>query len=292
MRLVTIYVVLGSLTISIAAQDAETPQETEAKPYEPAKQELIIDQRLAESLPADQIQWLGEGDSAFLARSMPDETGSPLGTVLIVTSPGKTIDSPGYVRRALSYFPTVSWNAVVISAGDLDFAGPVVKIPEGSETASGEESAPAELMVVDENDWYQQQQQANQSKLVARISAAAGIIPDADKGYILVIAGASAALALDAISNRQLTPTAVVLLDINHPVLSYRNALTNDLSEITTPMLDIYQPLEGELAQKRSVLSRKPTYEQRMIPGVNPDYLGVEDILLRSIRGWLKRIMK
>ena len=292
MRLVAIYVLWGSFTLSVAAQDAETPQETEAQPYKPVKQELVIDQRLAESLPADQIQWLGEGESAFLARSMPDETGNALGTILIVPAPGKTIDSPGYVRRALNYFPDVSWNAVVISAGDLDFSAPEVSLPDSSVPASTEESETVEPMVADETEWYQQQQQANQSKLVSRITAAAGIIPDSDKGYVLVISGASASLTLDAISQQQLNPTAVVLLDINHPVLLYRNALTNDLTDINIPILDIYQPLENELAEKRSSLGRKVTYEQRMIPGVNPDYQGAEDILLRSIRGWLKRIMK
>ncbi len=297
MRFAFIMIVLCTLIPTISAEEVETAEQPEVEPYQPEKQELVIDKRLAEILPATEIKWLGEGEDRFLARSRVDETGNSSGNILIVPAPGRTIDSPGYVRRAVDYYPTVGWHIMVISTGDLDFSAPVVRIPDSNpatDTTAEESANPAapEPMIVDETDWYQQQQEQNQQKLVTRISTAVQALAEPEKGYVLVAAQASAALLIDAIKERQITPAAIVMIDLNHPVLRYQELLSQELGDMTIPTLDIYQPLEKQHADARNGLQRKAHYQQRMIPGVNPDYVGVEDILLRSIRGWLRRIMK
>ena len=297
MRKITLLILTIGLTLNLSAQDAA--EEQQAEPYVPEKQESVIDQQLFETLPEWQIKWLGEGDNRFLARSKVSESGPAIGNILILPAPGKTVDSRGYVRRAFEYFPTVSWNVMAVSTGDLSFAGPIVKMPEAGTaettattgTANEATETALEPMVVPEQEWYEEQQKTNQDKVINRMLAAEKVLPEPQVGYVLIASKASASLLMNAIKEQQINPKALVLIDIDHPVMMYRNQLVNQLRDVSQPVLDIYQPMSRELAELRKPLARSPTYQQRMIPAVDADYLGNEDILLRSIRGWLLKTM-
>lgn len=303
---------LSSLFVfSLAAQEPETPtEEPKPEPYQPKPQDIVIGEQFEQLLPAAQLKWVGDNDARFLVRSKTDETGQALGTIVIVPGPGKTIDNAGYVRRALEYFPTVSWHVMVIPSGDLDFTGPDVKMPETSstadsntganaeentadsaESASGDTSKP-EPMIMPADQWYSDQQKNNLEMLTARVNLALSNLPEPQKGYVLVTASGSAGVLVSAVAAGQLTPNAVVLVDVEHPVIAKRDQMNQDIVNLTMPVLDLYQPLERKQAELRAPNSRKPTYKQTMIPAVNSDYVGVEDLLLRTVRGWLRKQMK
>lgn len=295
------------LVFSLTAQEPETqPEQPKPEPYQPMPQDIVIGEQFEQLLPAAEIQWLGDGDTRFLVRSKPDQTGQALGNIVIVSGPGKTIDNAGYVRRALEYFPTVSWNVTVVPAGDLDFTGPDIAIPETSltnEVTTEESSAKAadsasnipskpEPTLIPAEQWYAEQQENNLEALNRRVNLALRNLPEPEKNYVLISASSSAGLLVTAVASGQLTPSAIVLVDIQHPVISKRAQMMSDIASLTMPVLDLYQPLQRKQAELRAPNSRITTYRQTMIPAVNSDYVGVEDLLLRTIRGWLRKQIK
>ena len=287
---------------AVNAQEPEQiTEEPKPEPYQPKPQDLIIGERLERFLPASEVKWLGSEDARYLIRMKLDETGQALGNIVVVPAPGKTIDNDGYVRAAVNYFPTVGWHTLIVPAGELDFSGPDVKQPEKSVTetadsADSENTASSamsvEPVIMPEDEWYQAQQQTNLTSLVARLTTAMNEMADAQGGSVIVSASGSASLIVSAIVAGDLNPSALVLLDLEHPVLSQRDALMTDLAALNIPVLDLYQPLNRDAALKRQLLTRKANYRQSIIPAVNPDYVGVEGLVLRTIRGWLSKLPK
>ena len=288
--------------VSISAQEPEQPVEKpKPDPYVPQPQDIVIGEQLETLLPASEVKWLGDGDNRYLARSKTAETGQAMGNILLLPGPGKTINSAGYVRQAMAYYPTVSWHTMAIPAGPLEFSGPEVEIPETTKPVAqdaaeaptdgaepGTKPPKPEPVLKPEGAWYDAQQKANMALITARVKQASEQLPESQKGYVVITASASAGLLVSAIAAGDINPKALVILDIEHPVRTHQDKMMVDLAALSIPILDLYQPLNEAAAKKRQPLARKANYRQTMIPTVSADYVGVEDLLQRTIRGWLK----
>ena len=173
---------------------------------------------------------------------------------------------------------------------------PEKSVTETADSADSEDTASSamsvEPVIMPEDEWYQAQQQSNLTSLVARLTTAMNEMADAQGGSVIVSASGSASLIVSAIVAGDLNPSALVLLDLEHPVLSQRDALMTDLAALNILVLELYQPLNRDAALKRQPLTRKANYRQAIIPAVNPDYVGVEGLVLRTIRGWLSKLPK
>lgn len=295
-RLNTGLIIIGLVWSSILAAEEQPDSTTEPTPEPPVDLNAQRDQELADSLPPGQVKWIESGDGKFLALFNPDQTGNPRGSVMMVPAPGDTIQTPGVMTEAVNYFPSVAWHFMAVHAVDLSFQGPQPELPlkEPSTTTAEQntESVAAveiEVVLPDEQDWYQKQFKANQQTLVSRLAAAEQELLRNDKGYVLVVTSHSGSLVLEAIKDKMLKPKGLVLIDINYPVLSVRQQLTKNLAELPIPVLDIYSVVSRQLAEQRHELNRFPGYEQRMLPVTGRDFRGSEYLLLRTIRGWLKR---
>ena len=302
-RAICLLLLLGSLPV-LAQEDTDAQQavETKAEPEAKVDRNRERDEALANQIPPDQVKWLASGDSEFLVRFKSEETGQPLGSLMMVSTPMQTILDPGLMTEAVDYFPTVSWHVMAVHPVDISFADQAVVAEAEPPTAtepgdeSSDDSEPTNDTTnatvpeqVSDKEWYEKQHKENEKLLIDRLAISERELLRNERGYVLVVSSYSASLVLTGIKEQKIKPRAVILLDINHPVKLIQQQLVSNLKDIPIPVLDIYHSGSMQLANLRKPLSKNRLYTQRFIPGVSADFKGSEMLLMRTIRGWLKK---
>jgi len=299
-------------TVSILAAEEEPAKEevTEAEkaeplpPVEPAG--LRNDRAIAEQIGDSEAKWLKAGETEFLGIYNPDSSGNVLGSVLIIPAPGNSPLVSGVLPKLATELASKGWNTLAITLPELNFSGPAPTFAEEKATTTAEstdtdESATEETAATekaaedneaampDPEKWYADQQTKNMEKLLLRLLAAEAEILKQNPKYVLLAQGASAELALELISSNVIKASALVTLNIEHPVYQRSTNIPVNLAKIKIPVLDIYNVTDKVAAAKRKTRQKEPGYRQLYIPGTDNNYLGSEKLLLKRVRGWLSK---
>ncbi|MBT8448523.1 MAG: alpha/beta hydrolase family protein, partial [Gammaproteobacteria bacterium] len=251
-------------------------------------EQLQREQQLATQIRQGAAKWLNDGSAEFLSlycASLIETKGS----LLWLTAPNQTLLTPGVVRQACDYFPNIGWQTLTISPVGLDFSLPQMVADQA--TAASEDSSAtssqSKLVLAERTAWYEAQEKSNHEFLMKRLVPAEKELLAANKGYVLVAISASASIALEAINKQQLSPVAVVVLNISHPKDPQQKQIIEQLNELSMPVLDIYHVNARDLAEKRNRTIRGSNYRQILIPAMRDDFLGVETQVMRRIEDWL-----
>lgn len=307
-----IFVLLASLSClfsatGIMAAEQDTQEEQNAQPEEviPLEPEhLRRDRALAEQVEDAEVKWLLEGDKQFLGIFKQDISDNTLGSVLMLPPPGDSPLTPALLPQLALTLSTAGWNSLAISLPEMDFSAPKPAFPEaasvpvkepadsGTEESSEtpvSQPATALIAIPEPEKWYSEQQTLNMEKLLERMMAAEAELLASGKQYILMAQGISSELVLELISNGAIKPAGLIILDIQHPNRQRWLSIPKNLAAIDIPVLDIYKLTDTDAATKRKLLNKSPDYRQLPLPLKGDNFLGSEKLLIKQIRGWLKR---
>jgi len=267
-------ILITNVTITAAeneySEDAST-ETTKVKPVEPPS--LRNDRILAEQLGDSQAKWLTAGDTEFLGIFNPDTSGMPIGSLLILPTPGQSAKSPGILTQLIDELSSKGWHTLGISLPAFDFSAP-----------SPVESQP---VLPESNKWYADQETKNMAKLLERIMAAEGELLAKGGKYVILAQGATAELVLELISSQVIKPSALITLNLQHPIKQRVSLIKKNLAAVKIPILDIYNLSNKNIAKNRKL--NVDYYHQIAIPGSGIDFRGSELLVIKRIRGWLKK---
>ncbi len=253
--------IIGTLVFS-SAQGGKTSD---------LEQEKLIAERLTERVKLGEPVWLKLGEQEIF--SLYTEQNSLLearGVLIILHSMGGHPDWPDVITHLRTAFPQQGWSTLSIQLPILAAEDPI--------EAYGETSREVGL----------------------RLKAAVEFLKGKDYENI-VVAGYSfgAATAVQYLAGEKSDVKGLVGISMMaQPFLSPRLLLLDELAKLKTPVLDIYGSLDRdsiiEAAPDRRLSARKAEnvyYKQIQIDGADHRYSGVEDVLIKRIRGWMDSLI-
>lgn len=268
-------------------------QHKAAEPDNKTSDRLFQEQHIAEQITQGQPVWLSDGSREFLTHDCP-AIGNNQGGLLWVAAPNQTVLSPGIMANMCQYFSSRGWHSLAVSPGDLDFSRPQIIATQSStnvaDTANSSTKEAQATVLANQKLWYEQQAKNNADQFLKRLRPAEQQLAATQSNYVLVVVSESATLALEAVNKAQLQPAAMVLLDVRHPKDPQQVGIIEQLQQLTMPILDIYHVNAKQAAAQRRRMITQTSYSQRLIPGVDNDFRGVEQQVLHRIETWLKKL--
>lgn len=219
-------------------------------------------------LPGEVVQLQAQGES-FVGLYGEPLSDQPQGAVILLHHMGGHADWPQVIRPIRTQLPGSGWATLSIQM-------PLI--------------SPGEPLA----DYGKTVEQAR-----ARIDAGLDyLLSSRYRNIVLVGYSFGAALIADylASSKRNRVKAFVGISMQTHPFLNPRLDLTKQLEKIAIPVLDIYGSRDFNAvkihAKERSSVAKKAGnqyYHQRVIAGADHYFAGLEDVLIRQLRGWLAR---
>ena len=285
------------IDVEIIAAENETSEDTntekvETKPVEPPS--LRNDRILAEQLGDSQAKWLTAGNTEFLGIFNPDTSGKPIGSLLILPTPGRSAKALGILTQLIDELSSKGWHTLGISLPIFDFSAPSPSFPKAKTTTeASEEQTPIESLPVlpDAKKWYADQETKNMAKLLERVMAAETELLAKGGKYVILAQGATAELVLELISSQVIKPAGLITLNLQHPIKQRASLIVTNLAAIKIPILDISNLSNKGPAQNRKLKLNADNYDQLDIPGSGIDFRGSELLVIKRIRGWLKNTL-
>lgn len=223
-------------------------------------------EQIVDALLVGEAVTLDAGGTAFLGIYTEAENGDTERAAIVAHGIGAHPDWPDVVYPLRSELPTHGWSTLSI------------QMPILANDAAAEAYAP----LFDE--------------VAPRIDAAVKFLKDKGAKTVVLIAhsmGAAMGAAYLAAGDRPIDGFVAVGLSVNTADEKMNSALA--LEKIKTPMLDLYgsRDLETVLASvdTRARAARKadnPDYRQERIEGADHFFAGSENLLVRTVYGWLK----
>lgn len=260
---------LSMLVFSLAL-GATALTHTAAHASDQAKEKRWSEQ-IVESLLVGEAQWLEAGGQKFLGIYTEDQSGAPKGGAIILHGSGAHPDWPDVVYPLRSELPNYGWATLSIQlpvlpneATHKDYI-PLIK-----------EAAP-------------------------RIQAARAFLQSKGNEPIVLIAhslGANMATAALA-ETGDLKPRGLVVIGMPGSDLDPQLDTTAQIAKLKLPIFDLYgsRDLDDVLAAvgPRAAALRKAghtQYRQMAVEGADHFFVGLEDELVRRVRGWLEQLLK
>ncbi len=301
-----VIILLSGAQLIAAEEDTAGEEEVvkPAKPVQPVEPAgLRKDRLMAGQLVDGEAKWLKAGKTEFLGIYNADSSGSTVGSLLILPAPGHSPVTPGILSLISSELATKGWDTLAISLPEPDFSEPAPARPEpqtsgktkNEDAAEPEDKAEVTKtevfvpVIPDAEKWYADQATSNMEKLLHRLLAAEAELRTKGGQYVLVAQGATAEQVLELISSNAIKPVGLISLNIEHPVRQRSVKIPVNLSAVKIPVLDIYRQVNTAV-RKRKEKQHDGNYRQLFIPANDINFRGSEQILLKRIRGWLKKI--
>ncbi len=215
--------------------------------------ELIRQQQIAQLLNQQDPVWLKNSKQDWLAVYHQDETGKRLGTIILITDIGLQVTQPGLITTLAKKLPSKGWSTMSLS------------LP---------------LNRTDQN-------QANNAKELLTAAIEKGLQTQPGDFYI-VLQGNHQSLF------EALPETVKGLVLINLP-MSRKSNLPAALDTATIPILDIVATrdrlMNNKAWQRRKNLavSKNLPYRQLVYDGIDKNFSGVENSLVRVVSAWLAK---
>lgn len=303
---------------------AETPLQ-ESAPQDPApvtiNRESEISQRLAAQVTTAEALWLGEGEHRFIALFEESNVDNIRGAVILLHDLGGNADLPQLISPIRRTLPDKGWHMLSLQL-------PIVNADEGKHAYLDQFEIIQQR--IEAGIAALQQKNITEIVIIGHgLGAAAGILYISGKPQSPVkaivgisIPGANSLLRTDShLAENETQPDTEPQVDIKpeEGELPDQSAdtdtVTTDMTEVdqqagkqldlylamnevTLPLLDIYgtqdhQDVIREAEIRAAVMHKteNANYLQLSIQGADHAFHGLEDRLIRRIRGWLTKII-
>ncbi len=229
--------------------------------------EQEITQQIIDSDPSAEIVWLNAGQQRFLGLFDEAKTKTVQGAVLILPGVGEHPQSEQLIAPLREQLQAFGWSTLAI------------QLPVFRRVEYWKDTAP---LVAESQQ---------------RIQTALNILKEKKIENLVLLGhglGATAALAFQsADANDDVRGLVLIGLPISIPDVQNPSTL-DQLSGIKIPLMDIYGSAETPLVvansnQRKWALKKNPTYRQVQINGVDHQFQGSTDLLVKTIYGWIKK---
>ena len=225
----------------------------------------------------------GSGNQPALFKK--ETTGNPAGALILIHDLNQNPDWPGPIRLLRRQLPNFGWTTL-----SLQIATPQPRAPTDALRATASSTTPEQISNLDLAKIKQAQQSLHQ-----QVRSAFTFLNQ--KGlYNIVVIAQGVHASYTASQLKDVPPSSIagfISLNMKPATLNETQKVAQHMSQIKAPILDLIPEItdQGGFAQSRVTMANqnaKQNYQQYVIPSTNQAFRGIDEFLIKRIRGWLK----